>query len=265
MQFNSETNGLDLYSDARYLCGIDETSDTASYPIKAFTRNANLALDKYTDLALKADANWKYDDSNQTGELLDVTNNLVSGTQKTALGATWLKVEKVRIKDSAGNWVTLERLDRKKQADTQLTATSGMPSSYFILGGYLYFDKTPNYSSTGGLEVQFQRGASYFAYTDTTKTPGWATPFHRLVALEAALNYCEVNSMNSRVTMIQEKIGSPPDLMNNEPGSGMAKAFVDYYSQRDGDEQPTISFKKTDYGELGLGNGGTSYNPKGFF
>lgn len=263
MQFNSEANGLDLYSDARFLCGIDETSDTTSYPIKAFTRNANLALDRYNVLILKADGTWKYDDTNQSGELLDVTNNLVSGTQKYALGATWLKIGQVRIKDSAGNLRVLPPLDRKKQSDSQLTASSGTPVGYFILGNYLYLDKAPNYNSTGGLEVQYQRGAAYFAYTDTTKTPGFAVQFHRLISLRGALDFCLINGMSNRVAALQGIIGTPPDLDNNQPGSGMEKELVDFYSQRNADEQPTISLKKEDYGQRAMGGWPNSLNPYG--
>jgi len=264
MQFNSETNGLDLYSDARYLLGIDETSDTTSYPIKAFTRNANFALDKYNSLALKADGTWKFNDTNQSNELIDVTQNLVNGTQKYAIQATWLKIGRVRIKDSSRNFVTLLRMDRSKQSDNQLNASSGTPVGYFVLGNYLYLDKAPNYNSTGGLEVQFQQGASYFTYTDTTKTPGWAPQFHRLISLEAALNYALINGIPTRAAALQAMIGIPPDLENNQPGSGMAKEFVDFYSQRDNDAQPTVSFRKSDYGELSLGQNPGSINPKGF-
>lgn len=256
MIYNSEANGLDLYSDARFLCGIDETADTTSYPIKAFTRNANLALDRIQSLIFKADG-WTSDDTNQTGELLDVSNNLVSGTQKTACSVTWLTIEKVRIKDQNGNWITLPELPRKQQTDGQLTAASGTPSSYFRLGNYLYFDKAPNYSSTGGMEVQFQRGASYFAYTDTTKAPGFATPFHRLVSLWGALDWCDLNSP-TRSSAIRARIGSPPDLMNAEPGSGMEKELVDYYSRRDGDAKATLIPVREDYGQRGLMSGNNS-------
>src|SRR6266404_558056 len=122
MQFNSEANGLDLYSDARFLAGLDETTDTTSYPIKAFTRNANFALDRCISLILKADGWWIFDDTNQTGELLDISNNLVSGTQKTALSVTWLKITRVRIKDASGNWVVLPERSRKVQGNAELTA-----------------------------------------------------------------------------------------------------------------------------------------------
>lgn len=269
MVFNSETNGLDLYSDTRFLCGIDETSDTTKYPIKAFTRNANFAMDRVNSLVLKANGwNIPFDDSNQSGELLDTSNNLTSGTQKISLGATWLKIARVRIKDSGGNWITLPEQPRKAQNDGQLTATSGTPSSYFILGNYLYFDKAPNYSSSGGLEVQFQRGASYFAYTDTTKTPGFAPQFHRLISLWPALDFCEMNYLQDRATTIRNRIGSPPDRANNQPGSGLEKELCDFYSQRDIDMKVSISVHKDDYGELGLNPGtgsyGPNFNPRGF-
>lgn len=272
MQFNSETNGLDLYTDCRFLCGLETgdgggTPDTTSYPIKMFTRNANLGLDRVTMLIFKADG-WTYDDSNQTGELLDVSNNLVSGTQKVALSVTWLTRGRVRIKDPSGNWITLDEVPRRQQTDSQLTASSGTPSSYYVLGNYLYFDKAPNYSQTGGIEMQFQRGASYFAYTDTTKTPGFASPFHRLVSYYAALDFCEFQGgMEDRAAKLRNRIGSPPDLMNQQPGSGMEKELVDYYSRRDDDAKVALIPQQDDYGQMALnqGNGlGSDTNPRGF-
>src|ERR1035437_7838382 len=192
MQLNAETNGNDLYSDTRFLCSIDETSDTTSYPFKAFVRNANLALDKIIAYIFRTDNTWQFDDTNQTGELLDVSTALVSGTQKYSLTATWLKIGRVRIKDSAGNWITMTPIERGALNDGLLTATSGDPRRYDLMGNYLYLYPAPNYSSAAGLEVQFQRGASYFATTDTTKVPGFAAQFHRLISLYCALDFCQI-------------------------------------------------------------------------
>ena len=257
MQFNSETNGLDLYTDARFLLGIETgdggaTPDTTTMPIKTFTRNANMALDRCTMLALKCDGIWQFDDSNQTGELLDVSSNLVSGTQKYAMSVTWLKIGKVRTKDAAGNWITLIKRDRRQFSDAQLTAPTGTPTFYDIMGGYIYLYCAPNYSSTGGLEIQFERGPSYFVYTDTTKTPGFASPFHRLVSLMAAQDFADANDMDARSNKIAIRLGTPPDLENREPGSGMLKEFCDYYSARDEDGAPNLSVAREDYGQGAL-------------
>ena len=271
MQFNSDSAQLDLYSDARFLCGLDETSDTTSYPIKAFTRNANLALDKVISWMQKADNIWVSDDTNQTGELLDVSTNLVAGTVKYALSITWLKIGRVRIKDPTGNWITIQNLARKAIDDTTLTEANGTPRAYFLLGNYLYLTPATSYVSAGGLEVQFQRGASYFAYTDTTKVPGFATQFHRLISMMAALDFCQINSMPERVAVLEGMIGAPPDLMNNQPGSGMVKELVDFYSSRDADSKITLVPRRTDYGELALNPGSGTFpngspwsNPEGF-
>ncbi len=262
MVFNSETNGLDLYSDARYLCGLDETSDTTNYPIKAFTRNANFALDKIIAWILKADNIWEFDDTNQTGELLDVTSNLVSGTQKYALATSWLKIGRVRIKNAAGTWVTLLPVNRAQLKDAILTENAGDPRCYDLLGNYLYLYPAPNYSSTGGLEVQFQRGASYFAYTDTTKTPGFASQFHRLISMLAAEDFCQINDLQARAASLMQMIGSPPDLENGQPGSGMVKDLIDFYSQRDVDAKVSLTPVREDYGQIGL-NPGSGMYPQG--
>lgn len=256
MQFNSEANGLDLYSDCRYLCGLDETADTTSYPIKAFTRNANIGLDRVVALILRADNLWMFDDSNQTGELLDISNNLVSGTNKYAMVVTWLKIGRVRIKDANGNWITLKPAQgRKELNDTMLTAPNGTPQYYYLMGGFLYFDKAPNYNSTGGLEVQFQRGASYFANTDTTKVPGFASHFHPLISMYAAIRYCKINGMTERVADIQSDI----DKLEGE--------LILHYAGRDTDAKISMKPIREDYGQLGLspGNGPGNINPRGFY
>lgn len=262
MQINSEANNLDLYSDARWWCGIDYATDTTSFPFKDFVRSANFGLDKVISIILRADGRWQFDDANNTStELFDVTTNIVSGTKKYAIALTWLKIKRVRIKDSAGNWITIKPKDRKEWSDSQLTATNGLPSEYDLLGNWLYLDKAPDYSSTGGLEIQYQRGASYFATTDTTKAPGFATQFHRLISLYGALDYCEVNDLDSRAAKIRLKIGSAPS--DRDPGSGMERELAEFYSMRNPDDRPSISIQKEDYGQSALGMGGNS-NPFGF-
>lgn len=252
MVYNSETNNLDIYSDGRFWCGIANT-DTTTYPLSDFTRGANFGLDRVTMLILKADGKWQHDDTVQTTELLDVSTALVSGTKKYAIPVTWLKISMVRIKDSGGNWKILNnQKDRKQWSDSQLTASSGEPKEYDLLGNWLYLDKPPNYASTGGLEVTYQRGPSYFITTDTTKTPGFASHFHRLIPLYCALDYCEVNDLAKRSAAIRLKI----DKLEQE--------LVIHYSDRNVDEGLSITVQSEDYGQSSLG-GSVSTNPDGFF
>jgi len=263
MQFNSEANELDLVHDVRYLCGLS-SNDTINYPLKDITRNCNFGLDRVISLILRSDNRWQWDDQNNT-DLPIATSSLVANQQDYSIASTYLKIHKIRIKDSGGKWVSLNPIDRNELNDSQLTASSGDPKRYDKIGNSIYLYPTPNYSSSGGLEVQFQRGSSYFVYTDTTKEPGFASQFHRLVSLYSALNYCQANQITNRVNMIKAIIGNPPDPENRIVGTGMEGELVKFYSDRAGDEKPSISLQGDDYGENNLVDDNFSANPDGFF
>jgi len=264
MQFNGEANNLDLYSDALYWSG----ADSSQYTIEEFTRNANFALNDITSLILKSDTSWKWRDNTLSDELLDTTIDIVSGTANYAPLVTWLKIRRIRIKDTNGVLRTLKKVDREDLTDSQLRE-SGTPRFYYLLGGFIYLVSNPNYNSTNGLEVQFQKGADLFDKDDTTKQPGFASPYHRIVSLKGALDYVEANSIRNRAPQIRARIGVEPDYAEGIKGSGMLKAIVDFYSARDDDEQPRIKLEKDDYGarELGDIGGRTSSGndlPRGF-
>lgn len=260
MLFNSGTNSL--YADALWWAG----ASTGSFPVDPdFTRSANSALDRVVALILRADKTWQWNDNNLSTELIDTSTALVSGTQKYAISVNWLKIARVRAKDSGGNWVTLEKVDRKQLTDSQLAA-SGTPYAYDLLGGYIYLFNIPNYASTGGLEVQFQRGADYFVVADTTKVPGFASQFHRLISMYAALDYLERNGgAGGRVEALRNRIGRPPNPEAGDTGFGMEAELVSFYSQRESDVPPNLGLQGTDYGASALGGAGSGDGtPRGF-
>ena len=258
MQYNGEANSNDLVSDTHFLCGTDATS----YPVKDITRNANFALDRVTALIMRFDKRWRWDDSNNTGVPIDYAN-LVSGTASYAVPVTYLRLDKVRIKDSGGNWVSLERVDRGELTDAQLTGSDGTPTRYYLIGNYIYFNVAPNYSSTNGIEYQFSRAPRYFTYTDTIATPGFAAQFHRLISLHTSRVYCEANDIGGRLANINVVIGRPPE--GGDPGTGMEKELCEFYSARSVEEKPSMKLRRDDYGEGALGNDGNfSTHPDGF-
>lgn len=248
MQYQSETNNLDLVSDIDYWAGTDDNS----YPIKAKTRNANFALDKAVALIMKSDQKWEWDDTNNT-DLPIATTSLVANQEDYSLAITHLEIRKIRAKDSNGNWTSPEPVDRRDLTDSELNATAATPTRYFKIGNSVFLNPKPSYASSGGLEIQFQRTASYFAYTDTTKTPGFASQFHRLISLYAARDYCAVNSINNRLKVIDNEIQK------------MEADVIDFYSVRNRDEKQSLRTQKSDYGEIALGTQGRSvYNQDGF-
>ncbi len=257
MKFNPATASESLYQDALYWSGA--TSST--YPVDPdFTRNANFALDTVTGYIQRADSSWEYQDNNESGELIDSTIALVSGTAKYAITLTWLKITRVRVKDPNGNWVTLKPVSRRELSDAQLAAT-GTPWAYYKLGKYLYLVGTPNYSQTGGLEVQLQKGAQHFATDDTNEEPGFAPQFHRLVSLLSALDYTDTNEMERRSQKIRQRIGVFPEA--GIIGSGMLLELAEFYSDRDKDGADHLSLAHEDHGASAMADG-ISSNPRGF-
>ena len=215
-------------------------------------RNSNFGLDKVVSLILRSDQTWQWDDLNNTDTPIGTTA-LVSGQLDYSIATTHLKILKVRIKDSNGNWVSLKRVDRRDLTDAQLTASNGTPTSYDKFGNSIRLNPAPNYASSGGLELQVQRGASYFDDTTTdTKEPGFASQFHRLVSLYASLDWLEVNGPEKREAKVRLRIKE------------MEEALVDFYNSRNPDEKQQFTLRREDYGESNLLDDVSSDLPKGF-
>ena len=256
MQISGEANNLDLYSEARDWSGIPLT-DTTTLLLKTFVRSANFGLVRVISLILRA-GRKEFDDNNNSGELLDVTENLVSGTAKYAIDVTWLKMGKVRIKNSAGDFVTLDEVERRDLTDAQLTAPDGDPKRFYNMGNFTYLNPGPNYASSGGLERQYQRGASYFAYDATTTVPGFDSDFHILIALYGARDYCEKNDLEKRAAKIRAKIGNPPS--QGIVGSGLENELMERYASKDTNQKVGLRTTTEDYGQ----GGATQHNRDGF-
>lgn len=249
MQFNGETDGLDLYHDALDWAG----TNSEDYTIDEFTRNANFALDRVTSIILESDTTWKWRDDNLSSELIDTSTTLVANTEKYPILLPWLKIRRVRVKEPNGQLSTLRPKQRNDLNDSQLRGL-GTPTRYFLLGGFLYLNSIPNYGFANGIEVQYQTGADKFIPTDTTKEPGFDSTYHRLISFHAALDYVDQNSIPNRGNTIRDRIGNPPNTDEGVKGKGMEGALANAYSDRENDAQPHIRLHRTDYGAQSLGS-----------
>jgi hypothetical protein len=237
MVFSDSVNNLGIVQDVDFWVG----SDSTTYAIAQKTRNINAALDRVASLIMQSDGKWEWDDTNQT-DLPIGTTTLTSGQQDYSIDTTYLKIRAVAIKDSVGTLHYLDRLDEKSptaglQELMDSTKTSGTPTCYALLGNSIILDKKPNYTATGGLKVYFQRNVSYFASTDTTKVPGFAPMFHRILSLSAALDYAIKHDLSEKIiTRLQNRIDK------------IEAALMEYYSSRDQDRRISLSLSQEDYG-----------------
>lgn len=240
MKFNdlgSDKQGI--VPDTYFLLFGDSSDHSADYPLADLARNANRWYDKVTIKILQADKRFEWDDTNKT-DLPIAKINIVSGQNDYGVSAaTYLKVSRVEARDSQGNRILLDRFtldDVTGRAFGDMQAESGTPSAYMLRGSSLFFDKTPNYSYTEGLRVFYQRNVDYFASTDTTKVPGFAEPFHRLLSLGAALEYAVAKGMKDKQASLRADIAS------------MEQDLVNFYATRN-DSKVSLRTSRSDYGE----------------
>lgn len=201
----------------------DISSDTNA--LKDFTAEANLALDDFFVLAIKASGTWQIDDSNHTNYPI-ITNDLVANQRDytfTVDGSTnlILDIYKVAVKDQSGVFHEIDPIDQQTANNNSLNTDSfidgreatGTPTRYDKTANGFFLDPVPNYNSTGGLKVYINREASYFTYLDTSKKPGVPGIFHEYFAIKPALKYARrknlasFNRLEAAVMKMEKEIG----------------------------------------------------------
>lgn len=227
MQFSDTSNLLGLVQDTTFLLGGVDTTDFAT---KDRTRCINEHYRKVWQWIFEAYGGWRWDDTNQT-DLPQATDSLVSGTATYALPSAALSIYAVETKNSSsGDFQKLipysaEEINRRQSID-EFFESNGVPQYYRLVGDTIELFPAPNYASTGGLKVYFDRDISTFASTDTTKTPGFAAPFHRVLSIGAAMDFAVANGLN-------DKAANLASLYND-----YEKRIKEFYSQRWRDRQP---------------------------
>lgn len=204
MQFNSEANENDLVSHAEFLLGGGVTiSATGSYTLKDFARNSSERMRQIWSYIFQSKSGWKWDDSNNT-DLPQAYTDLVNSQTRYALPEEALTVERIEVSDQSGNYklVTILTQEEVDEAFPDFFKEDGIPTYARIVNGTIELYSAPNYDYTAGLRVYFSRDVVNFVPTDTTKTPGFASPFHQMVAIGAALDFAIARGMNDKVTLL---------------------------------------------------------------
>ncbi len=218
VQFDGESNSQDIASAIDFYCS---TSDT-DYPVVDKVRNANFALHEAHNIIAQATRTWRHDDANYT-TLPFFTTNLVANQRDYTIDTSIIKLDRVEIKDTNGNWIELKPTTDIPSPFNGYKATAGTPAEYFKIGGSIYLFPGSSYNSTNGLRMQGPRIASVFAYNSTTKEPGFNVAFHEYIVVGAALRYCAIFKPD-RVPMLT--------TLRNEQKEAMAA----FYGSRGNDE-----------------------------
>jgi hypothetical protein len=230
MQFNPTDKSNSIVADIDFLLFGSSDVLNLDYSLVDRTRNVNIALDETVSELFKADPNFMWDDTTNP-DFPIATLALEENRDDYVLPDSSLVFNRVRVKDSSGNFTTLTPCLRRELSDSELDST-GTPSKYFKIDNAVILVPKPNYGAAAGVEIEFQRGANHFASDDTDKTPGFASQFHQVLSVSASLRYALANGMKEKVAMLT---GMKEKLL---------MAIREHYQLRSPDERPRLRLRK---------------------
>lgn len=237
MVFNGDVNGQDLVSDINWWCSTNNTT----YPLADKVRNFVFGLAKTSSLIMKSDRNWKHVSSNVENTLSIATQAFTAGQDNIPLATKHLKILRVRMTNRDGVFKTIEPTDRFKTKNEYLnSANNGDVQAYDKLGFSLLPLPAPDYGGT--IEIEYQPGAAVDLPTisSTDWEVGFNRDFERLPGLYASRDYCSLHNQK-RLPMIRDEIAV------------MEAALVDFYENRDIDDEPAFDVQRTSSGPSLLG------------
>jgi len=167
--------------------------DATQWPTYKIVNSCNNWLDTVTGFAIGADRKWEWDDTNHTKLPIGTTNLVANQADYSFLtdeqGNKILNLTRIDILDPSGEYRQLEPLDDAdiNGALDEFESTAGLPQYYDkIADNIVRLYPKPASNVTNGLKFYFQRSASYFAATDTTKEPGVSPLLHRGFVIASA-------------------------------------------------------------------------------
>lgn len=239
MQFSNTTTQDGLIQDCEFVAfgdnGFGQVANNSNR-LKAFTGLINRAMDKVTTLILSSDGRWEFDDTNYTDLPIGVAT-LVNGQQDYSLSVTHLRVLRVEIMDQNGDYYKIDPFDLQditRQGMTEFMNGAGSPRFYDIQGGSIFLYPKPQtgyVTFLAGIKIYFQRDSTYFTTADTTKEPGFAQMFHRLVSRWATYDYA-----------LARQLPIKKDLRDEI--TVLEQQLTDFYATRDPDDGIAI---RTEY------------------
>ncbi len=199
--------------------------------LKEMTSIINNVNHRVWHLIFMSTGNWQYDDGNNT-DLPQATTDIVSGQAKYSLPETALTIQRVEAKDSSGLWALLTPITTNiiGQAIDEFMKTDGSLLYYRLLNNTIELFPAPNYNSTGGLKIYFDRDSVDFSSSDTTKTPGFASPYHEILPIYASIEWLKVKQPQS-----------PTLGLLLQDAARLEKSIKEFYGRRFKSKLPRIS------------------------
>mgnify|MGYP001568653889 CR=1 FL=1 len=185
----------DILAEIRDRCGGN--SNTEQLDNTTLLRRINYSYVKYVTKIQGMDGLWQFDDTNFTSFPIGTTT-LVAGQRDYTFASDVLEVEQASVMNSAADYQVLTPIDLSQMGGIdpdELYQDDGLPNYYDKTGRTILLYPAPAAGSVTlalGLKVTFKRTADLYTsaqLTTGTKEPGFASPFHMLIPLDASLPF----------------------------------------------------------------------------
>lgn len=214
MKLNDTTNQSGLIQDCETLTSLGKNAIAGNTDkLREFTRLMNSWYRKADTWIWQAAGDWDFDDSNQT-TLPVATTTLVDAQADYSLPSTARKIDRIEVKDIAGNYNLVSPIDKSQVTDeamTEFEETNGVPTYYDIVGNSIYLYPAPDTTltcTTSALKLYASRDVVAFSNTFNATTnavePGFNKNFHRILSLGASYDWCVAKGLVKAQTLRAE-------------------------------------------------------------
>lgn len=195
-----------IKKDTNFLLG----STSAVYYDTDLTRNLNIAYQDVARLIWESDGGWSFDDNNNT-DSPKVTKTLGNLSATYTVPTTAFRIEQIEIKDSGGNWSKLKPTSYHAITGSPeaYNSTGGLPTEYALEGNEIRLFPPPfsgNVTLVSGMALRISRSVTEFAVSASSTTPGFATPFHRLLSFAAAIDFTQDDKMKQSLVLMKQRL-----------------------------------------------------------
>jgi len=200
MVWSDTINKTGIVEDCDFWAGTNSTT----YPLVDKARNANKALRQIGRRIIRSMYAESFLDDNATDFNIEYTN-LVAGQDNVTMAVGVFTIERVRVKDQNGEFVTLDQVARRELTDYELNE-GGSPTKFYRAGQSIVLAPTPSYGATNGIEIEYQKSLEqeFTATGNDIRIPGFHEDYHPLVSLHMARDYCAINDQNRYAVILQE-------------------------------------------------------------
>lgn len=199
-------NWLNLRADTNFLCG----ATSATYPDADKMRNMGVAYQRVATKIWESDPTYSWDDRNNTDGPV-AYRTVANASAAYVIPTTAIRVRGVEIKDNSGHFhkltpVTYEDLPF---APTEYLNQAGLPIHYMIEGNEIRLFPAPGTNSvtmSSGMAVHLSRSVTEPATSATTTEPGFASGFHRILSLAAAVDFIQDDKQREFLAIQRERL-----------------------------------------------------------